>query len=386
MFSKFLKILSVVMLFGAGAHAYAEQGITDTEIIIGSNQDMSGPFAGFGAPGMSATKQYFDKINAKGGIHGRTLKLIVEDNGYQLPKAMQNMNKLINSDKIFIMYMQMGTHINKATFDQLEAKKVINWMPLSGSETMANPYSDLRYAGGAGYFTEMKTLVQHVSETTGKKKVCAMILPIDFGKEISAGSKAGAEAAGGEFLTQTAHKPDEEDFVGALSKLKAAGCEMISLALGLKQQIKVLGTAKKMGLNDIQLIGSSASMHTVLAKVPGGITEGFMVAAGWSDMLSRMGNKEVATWFTEYNKEFNTKLPPTGALLGRVYADMLVRALEKAGRDLNHSTFQKAVESLEYKDVFMDLPVKFGKNDHVSTEGLIISQIVDGNWKELTRK
>ena len=141
-----------------------------------------------------------------------------------------------------------------------------------------------------------------------------------------------------------------------------------------------------MGLNDIQLIGSSASMHTVLAKVPGGITEGFMVAAGWRDMLSRMGNKEVATWFTEYNAEFNTKLPPTGALLGRVYAEMLVRALEKAGRDLNHSTFQKAVESLEYKDVFMDLPVKFGKNDHVSTEGLIISQIVDGNWKELTRK
>ena len=50
MFSKFLKILGMVMLFGAGAHAYAEQGITDTEIIIGSNQDMSGPFAGFGAP------------------------------------------------------------------------------------------------------------------------------------------------------------------------------------------------------------------------------------------------------------------------------------------------------------------------------------------------
>ena len=65
MFSKLLKILGVVTLFGAGAHAYAEQGITDTEIIIGSNQDMSGPFAGFGAPGMSATKQYFDKINAK---------------------------------------------------------------------------------------------------------------------------------------------------------------------------------------------------------------------------------------------------------------------------------------------------------------------------------
>ena len=141
-----------------------------------------------------------------------------------------------------------------------------------------------------------------------------------------------------------------------------------------------------MGLDDIQLIGSSASMHTVLAKVPGGITEGFIVAAGWSDMLSRMGNSEVASWFSKYNKEFGTKLPPTGALLGRVYAEMLVKALEVAGRDLNHASFQKAAESLQYTDVFMDLPVKFGKNDHVSTEGLIISQISDGNWKELTRK
>ena len=377
---------SVLMLLGIGSQGYSQQGITDTEIVIGSNQDMSGPFAGFGAPAMSATKQYFDEINAKGGVHGRKLKLIVEDNGYQLPKAMQAMNKLVNSDKIFIMYMQLGTHINNATFKQLEDKKVINWLPLSGSQTMASPYSDLRYAAGAGYFTEMKTLVQYVSETTGKKKVCAMILPIDFGKEIASGSEAGAKAAGGEFITQTAHRPDEEDFVGALSKLKAAGCEMISLALGLKQQIKVLGTAKKMGLNDIQLIGSSASMHTVLAKVPGGITEGFMVAAGWSDMLSRMGNSQVASWFSKYNKEFGTKLPPTGALLGRVYAEMLVKALDAAGRDLNHASFQKAAESLQYTDVFMDLPVKFGKNDHVSTEGLIISQISDGNWKELTRK
>ena len=106
------------MLFGAGTHVYAEQGITDTEILIGSNQDMSGPFAGFGAPGMSATKQYFDKINAKGGIHGRTLKLIVEDNGYQLPKAMQNWIKLINSFIIFKLYLHRGPHIINPILDK----------------------------------------------------------------------------------------------------------------------------------------------------------------------------------------------------------------------------------------------------------------------------
>ena len=76
----------------AAVPAYAEQGITDTEILIGSNNDLSGPFAAFGAPATKASQLVFDEVNDAGGIHGRKIRFIVEDHAYQMPKAIQGMN------------------------------------------------------------------------------------------------------------------------------------------------------------------------------------------------------------------------------------------------------------------------------------------------------
>ena len=73
----------------AAAPTYADQGVTDTEILIGSNNDLSGPFAAFGAPAVQAAQLVFDEVNAAGGIYGRTIRFIVEDHGYQMPRAIQ---------------------------------------------------------------------------------------------------------------------------------------------------------------------------------------------------------------------------------------------------------------------------------------------------------
>ena len=81
--------------------ARADRGVTDDEVVIGSVSDLSGPFSAFGAPAMSAARMRFDEVNASGGIHGRTIRFVVEDSGYQMPKAMQAYNKLINRDNVF---------------------------------------------------------------------------------------------------------------------------------------------------------------------------------------------------------------------------------------------------------------------------------------------
>ena len=378
-------ISGFLVSLGFSGMLFAGQGVSDTEIIVGSNQDMSGPFAAFGAPAMGASKQYFDKINAAGGVHGRTIKLVVEDMSYQMPKAQQNLNKLVNSDKIFIMYQQMGTPFNLASFDLLESKQIANVAPLSGSARMATPYSDYRYASTSDYTAEIMAGVDYISKDSGLSKVCSMYLPTDFGKDIMTGAKEGAAASGISYVTETTHKPDEEDFVGALSKLKGEGCEIIALALGVRQAITVLATAKKLGWMEAKFLGASASMHTAVAKVPGGLTEGFYVASGWSDLVARMGNSEVAAWVAEYQKEFG-EFPSTGALLGRAAAGLLVMALEAAGRDLNPQSFQNAMESLNYYDAILGNQITFGPGDHIGSNDIIISQIVEGNWKELLRK
>ena len=375
----------MLFIISLGFNSYAGQGVTENEIVLGSNQDMSGPFAAFGVPGAKAAQLYFDKINAQGGIDGRKIKFVVEDHGYQMPKAMQGLNKLVNSDKIFAMIMQLGTPMNLASFDLLEKKKIANVGPFSSARQMNEPYSDLRYAGTSHYFDQIRAGIRFINQKSGETKICAMYIPSDFGIEIMEGAKAISTELGLTYVAETTHKPDEEDFVGSLSKLKAEGCEVITIALGVRQAITAIATAKKIGWSEVKFLGSAASFHTGVAKVPGGLTEGFYCASGWADLVARLGNPVVAEWVGEYKEAFGD-FPPSGALLGRSTAETVVRALKSAGKDLNPESFQKGMESLDYEDHILGNKVKFGVNDHLGADDIIISQVVDGNWKELGRQ
>ena len=236
--------------------AKAQQGVTDTEVLIGSNNDLSGPFAAFGAPATQAAQLYFDEVNANGGVHGRQIRFIVEDHGYQMPKAIQGMNKLINGDKVFAMLLSLGTPMNIAAFKQQDPKSIPNVSPLSAARQMAEPFSPLHYAGTASYYDQIKAGVAYLAKEKGASKVCAMYLPTDFGKEIQQGAADyAAETDGIEFVSETTHKPDDADFVGSLQKLKADGCQIITMALGVRQAITVSGTAKKL----VKTVGTTCS-------------------------------------------------------------------------------------------------------------------------------
>ena len=367
--------------------AQAEQGVTDTEVLIGSNNDLSGPFAAFGAPATKAAQLVFDEVNAAGGIHGRKIRFVVEDHAYQMPKAIQGMNKLLNGDKVFAMLLSLGTPMNIAAFDLMAAKKVPNVSPLTAARQMVEPLSPLRYGGTASYHEQIMVGAKYLAESKGATKLCAMYLPTDFGKEIKEGLVDIAEKeANLSFVSETTHKPDDADFVGALQKLSADGCEIIGMALGVRQAITVSGTAKKLGMNNISLLNSSAGFHTVMAKVPGGVTEGMYAAAGWADLLSRMGEPEVQKFVKRYTEATGEQLPGTGALLGHSAAVTMVKALEAAGPDLTADSFKAGMESLDYEDVVSGNRVDYSAEDHQGADEVVISVIQDGNWKELARQ
>ncbi len=377
--------LAASVSFAAGAWAET-QGVTDTEVRVGSSTDLSGIFSAFGAPSAKAAQMYFDEVNAKGGVHGRKIKFIVEDHGYSLPKATQAINKLVNRDKVFVMFLGVGTPMNIASFKLIDRKKIANVYPLTGARQMLQDPIDYHFAFAASYYAQIRAAVKWFNETKGTKKVCAMYIPSDFGKEIQEAAKDESAALGLTYAAETTHKPDDADFVGALTKLKGAGCELVTMALGVRQTITAYATARKIGWKDADFISSSAGFHTVMAKVPGGITEGLYAAATWSDILPRLKNPVVGAWFKKYTEATGKKLPGTGALLGRSGAESMVRALEAAGRDLTPESFKAGMESLNYRDEIADTDVSFSPTDHQGADAVIISVIKDGNWKELVRK
>jgi len=384
-FSKIAIASAVGMMMTSAAYAQT-QGVTDTEVRIGSSTDLSGIFAAFGAPSSKAAQMYFDEVNAKGGVYGRKIKFIVEDHGYSLPKATQAVNKLINRDKVFALFLGVGTPMNIAAFKLIDRKKIANVYPLSGARQMLQKPVDYHFSFAASYYHQIRTAVKWFSETKGVKRVCAMYIPSDFGKEIQEAAKDESKALGLTYAAETTHKPDAANFVGALTKLKAAKCDLVTMALGVRQTIVAYATARKIGWKDANFISSSAGFHTVMAKVPKGVTEGLYAAATWSDILPRLKNPVVGAWFKKYTTATGKKLPGTGALLGRSGAEFVVRALKAAGKDLTSESFKKGIESLNYKDEIANGNVTYSATDHQGIDEVTISVIKDGNWKELVRK
>ncbi len=384
-----LKKLTTALVLSAGfvGGAFAQtQGVTDTEVVIGSNTDLSGIFAAFGAPAAKAAQMYFDEVNANGGVHGRKIKFIVEDHGYQLPKATQAINKLVNRDKVFAMFLSVGTPMNIASFKLMDAKNIPNIFPLTMARQILQDPFELHFSPGASYYEQIKQGVAFLNKEKGGTNVCAMYIPSDFGKEIKEGAYDQAMEMGLTFAAETTHKPDDGDFVGALTKLKEANCEIIAMALGVRQTITAYGTAQKIGFTDASFISSAAGFHSVMAKVPGGVTEGLYAAAVWSDILPRLDNPTVGAWFKKYTEATGEKIPSTGAVLGRAGAESLVRALEAAGPDLTTESFLKGMESLSYYDEILDAQMDFSAEDHAGIDEVIISVIEDGNWKVVSRE
>src|SRR6185312_22773 len=100
-----LRATVAALAIAAGTTAFADEaahGVSDTEILVGTVTDLSGVTAIQGVNNANAIRLLFDEVNAAGGINGRKIRYIVEDSQYQVPRAVQAMNKLLNSDKVFM--------------------------------------------------------------------------------------------------------------------------------------------------------------------------------------------------------------------------------------------------------------------------------------------
>ena len=150
-------LVGVLALAGAAmAQRVETRGVTPAEIVLGMHTDLSGPAATYGVSSSNAVKMRFDEINEKGGLHGRKIKLIIEDTQYQVPRAVQAGAKLINRDRIFAMVAGLGTPMNNALFkDQLDAG-VPNLFPLSAARSMFEPFHKLKFYGAATYVDQVR--------------------------------------------------------------------------------------------------------------------------------------------------------------------------------------------------------------------------------------
>ena len=253
----------------ATAASAQTRGVTATEVTFGMHTDLSGVAATYGVSSSNAVKMRFDEINDAGGINGRKLKVIIEDQAYQVPKAVQACNKLLNRDKVFAFVAPLGTPMNNACFKDQFAVGVPNLFPLSAARSMYEPYERLKFYGAASYVDQVRSGIDYFVKTKGKKAVCVMYQDTDFGKEILEGAEEQTKKLGIQIVEKTAHKPTDSDFTAPITMLREAKCDLIAMGTIVKDSIVPYTTARKAGWNDVIFLGSAAVYDLVVGAAQG---------------------------------------------------------------------------------------------------------------------
>jgi branched-chain amino acid transport system substrate-binding protein len=379
-------MLGITRLLGAaafialapGAMAQTVQGVTDTEIVIGTATDLSGVTAVQGVNNSNSVRLAFDEANAKGGVNGRKIHYIVEDSQYQVPRAVQAMNKLLNEDHIFFAMVNGGTPMNDAMMPMMFAKGVPNILPLTAARSMYQPYNKLKWSQFASYYDQMRAGVKYFVEQRGKKMVCAMYQDTDFGKDVLAGVNAQLEAENMKLIASTAHKPTDTDFTADMSKLHDAKCDLITMGTIVRDSTLIISTAKKMGWN-VDLLGQVASYDTAVATAPGGVGEGFYSMTPALYAYPDDPRPAVQDFAKRYKAKFGID-PNFLGETGYTSAQIVLEALQRTGRDLNVDTFTKAMESIhDFHDIFGN-SFTFGPDQHHGATSAYLAVVKDGRW------
>lgn len=382
---KLTTLIAGSLLLAAGPAQAQSQGVSATEIVIGTHTALTGPVAPWGIGSTNGMRMAFDEINDKGGIHGRKIKYIVEDHGYQVPRAVQAGNKLLNSDKIFLMVGSLGTPMNNAVFQQQLAVGVPNLGPFTAARSMYHPFHKLKFATLSSYYDQVRAGFKYFAEKKGMKTPCVMYEDNDFGQEILEGARDQAKAMNMKIAAESGHKPTDTDFTGAISKLREAKCDVIFMGTIVRDTIIPYSTARKLGW-DATFVGTSASYENVVATAQGGITEGYYTLNGQEVLYpDQIESKEAKAFFERYKAKFNQEAFYPGQL-GYGIGELIIEALQKAGKELTTEGFLKAYESIKDRVGTMSgPPITFAADRHLGSNLVFLAVVEKGRWKSVER-
>jgi len=381
---KFVTPFAALALALASWGALAQsQGVSKTEVLIGTIQDLSGPLAGYGKQARNGMLLRIDELNEQGGVHGRRLKLLAEDDGYDPKKAVLAAQKLVNQDKIFIMAGHLGTAQNNAAMPVQFEKNVINFFPITAARDMYEPFHRLKFAFAATYYDQIRLTLPRLVKEKGVKKICSIYQDDDFGIEVHRGMEAALKALNMETVEKTTYKRGATDFSSQVAKMKAAGCELVVLGTIIRETIGTIAEARKTGFNPV-FFGSSAAYTDLIHKLGGKAMDGLYATMTVQHPYLDEASKPINFWANKYKTKFNED-PTVFSVYGYDIIDTFIRAAQKAGPNLSTDSFIKAMDTLVVPpDMFGSAELSYGPTKRLGSDLSRLSQIQDGKWKVIS--
>jgi branched-chain amino acid transport system substrate-binding protein len=376
-----LRLLAACTLALGASYAWAQtQGISRDEISVGTILDLSGPVASVGKPVLQGMRMRADELNEIGGLHGRKLRVVAEDAGYDVKKSVLAAQKLAGQDKVFAVLGLLGTPMNIAAMPVLFERNVINFYPMSAARETYDPPHRLKAAFLPGNYDQIRVAAARLVKDQRLKKPCALYQDDDFGLEVVRGAQAGLKAVGTTLVEQASYKRGATDLSSQVARLKAAGCDLVVLGTVVRETAAAMSEAAKTGFQPV-FVSTTAAYSSVLPRLGGKAVDGLYATMTAEIPSADSSTDQLLRWSARYRTRFNEDPNEYGAF-GYHIMDAFIRTAQKAGPSLSTDSFLKALESGTVpRDMFGIMEASFRADKRLGNRYSRLSRLQDGKWR-----
>jgi branched-chain amino acid transport system substrate-binding protein len=354
---------AVMLMVGfSGTLAAAEKkydpGVSDTEIKLGGTGPFSGPVSVAGSL-VKSVAAYFTKVNADGGINGRTVTYLTEDDGYVPPKAVEVTRKLVEQDQVLLMVGSIGTPGQLAVRRYLNDRKIPQLFIATGSTGFYQPdVSPWTLGNSVTYYGEGRLIAKHIDETMSAAKVAILFQNDDFGRDYLRGVEDGI-ADKAKIARQVSYEVTDPTVDSQIATLKSSGAEILIALATPKAASQAIRRAYDTGWKPKIFIPSAAAQ-----------IEGVLLPAGFEKsigVISASFRKDPADprWehdpemvaFLDWKKTYNSGVTDMAlASAGYDAARLMADILKECGDELTRENVMKHATNLRDRHTPLMLP------------------------------
>lgn len=347
----------------------AENGVTDTAIILGQTAGLTGQVAGPVKELNEGANAYIQFVNQRGGVHGRKIEIRSLDDKFDPALAAQNAETLIKKEQVFALFQNRGTPHTEALLPIMMANSVPLIGPSTGAALLHAPVNKYVFNVRAKYQDEVIKAVEHFA-TLGMQQISLIHVDDSFGGDALAGFKT---AMATQKLTPTAIikfdrvKPDIATAVAAAAK---GSPRAVIIAASAPTTIDLIKALRAAG-NQAQIMTLSNNSSQAFVKKLG--TDGVGIIVSQITPAPHLVSSKLGQEFNAAAKESGATIS-YAAMEGFVAAKVLVEGLQRAGRNLTRESLIRGLETINKQD-FGGLMLGYSPTDHTGSEFVELTMI-----------
>ena len=373
-----IKYLATASLLLAGAyltgsHALAaDPGFTDTEIVIGDVEPLTGPPALLGVAHTIGVKIAIGEINAAGGINGRKIKYILEDDGYVTARTIQGLRKVIDVDKAFALLGISGSGQSIAAMPVLEKSGIPTVISVGPVKPLWEPPRKNVFIVGQAYEEGIQALVKYLAQKNTGKKWGLITQDDDYGIAVRDGFDAVVKDKKLNVVYSGNYKKGQQDFSSEMLRLKDSGAEVFLAGGIIGENVAMIKEMEKLGVKPTVGIFWPGRVEVVL-KLMGPASDG-IYAVDYVEPFAGPAGKAFLEKAKPLLQEAEFKGINRYTMAGYGAARTLFGAIGRCGKDISWACTIAELEKTKNLETGVMAPISFGPGVRFSNQKLQIMQ------------